>query len=252
MTTTIRPILATLALPLAMVLASCGTSETGDAAASVEGEPVAEVAPPAGQQWTDTVTVTDSDGYLLGNPEAPIKLVEYASLSCPACAAFAVEGADELKEEYVASGRVSFELRNQIHGPHDLILARLVRCGQKEAYHPRSEMVWKNLQEVLQPVFDNQEAFGQALALPEEQRFVQGAQVAGFYDFFSRLGLSRDEAQTCLADFASMETIANNSTQQSNELEITGTPTFIVNGRKLDGVNSWTDLEPVLQQAGAR
>lgn len=248
-----RPIFALLAAPLTIALAACGSTEDGEAGSgTLEGEPIAAVAAPAGQQWTDTVEVTEHDGYLLGNPDAPIKVVEYASLTCPACAAFATNGADPLKEEYVSTGRVSYELRNQIHGPHDLLLARLVRCGPPEAYHPRSDLVWKNLQSVLQPVFDNQEAFGQALQLPEQQRFVQAAQVAGFYDFFSRFGLSRDEAQSCLADFASMEKIAANSTEQSNEFDVTGTPTFFVNGRKLDNVNSWSALEPILQQAGAR
>ena len=252
MISTNRPILAALAAPLALALAACGSNEAEGGEGSLQGEPIAAIAAPAGQQWTDTVTVSDHDGYILGNPDAPIKVLEYASLTCPACAAFAADGADQLKEEYVNTGRVSYELRNQIHGPHDLILARMVRCGQKEAYHPRSDMVWKNLQTVLQPVFDNQEAFGQALQLPEDQRFVQAAQIAGFYDFFSRFGLSRDEAQSCLTDFASMETIAANSTQQSNEFEVTGTPTFFVNGRKQDGVGSWANLEPILQQAGAR
>lgn len=252
MTIASRPYLATLVAPLALALASCGSADEAATGGALEGEPIAEIAAPDGQQWIDTVTVSDFDGYVLGNPEAPIKVVEYASLTCPACAAFATEGADPLKEEYVNSGRVSFEIRNQIHGPHDLILARLVRCGPKEAYHPRSDMVWKNLQSVLQPVFDNQDAFGQALQLPEEQRFVQAAQVAGFYDFFSRFGLSRDEAQSCLADFPSMEAIAANSTEQSNEFEVSGTPTFFVNGQKLDGVGSWSGLEPILQQAGAR
>ena len=243
---------ALVAAPLTMALAACGSNEAAEGEAELEGEPIAAIAAPDGGQWTDTVTVSDSDGYILGNPDAPLKLVEYASLTCPACAAFATEGFDPLKEEYVNSGRVSYELRNQIHGPHDLILARMVRCGSKEAYHPRSDMVWKNLQGVLQPVFDNEEAFGQALQLPEEQRFVQAAQVAGFYDFFARFGLSRDEAQSCLSDFSSMETIARNSTEQSNELQVTGTPTFFLNGRKLEGAGSWANLEPILQRAGAR
>ena len=252
MTIRSRPFLAALAAPLVLALAACGADGEGTEGEGLEGEPVAEVAAPDGQQWADVTTVTDFDGYLLGNPDAPIKVIEYASLTCPACAAFASNGFDQLKEEYVNTGRVSYELRNQIHGPHDLILARLVRCGQKEAYHPRSDMVWKNLQSVLQPVFDNQEAFGQALQLPEGERFVRAAEVAGFYDFFSRFGLSRDEAQSCLADFASMETIATNSTEQSNELGVEATPTFFVNGNKLDNVNSWSTLEPVLQRAGAR
>ncbi|WP_454597212.1 DsbA family protein [Qipengyuania sp. SM2507] len=250
MTASRSPFLAAFALPLALALSACGSGaeETG----SLEGEPIAEVPAPEGQQWSDLVTVTESDGYLLGNPDAPIKVMEYASLTCPACAAFAQDGADQLKEEYVNTGRVSFELRNQIHGPHDLMLAQLVRCGADETYHPLSDQVWKNLQSVLGPVFEREQQFQQALALPEDQRFVAAADVAGFYDFFAARGISEDQARSCLADFAAMTTIADNSTQQSNDLGVTGTPTFFVNGSKLDAVNRWQDLEPVLQRAGAR
>lgn len=250
MTATRSPFLAAFALPLALALSACGSDveETG----SLEGEPIAEVPAPEGQQWSDLVTVSESDGYVLGNPDAPIKVLEYASLTCPACAAFAQDGADQLKEDYVNTGRVSFELRNQIHGPHDLMLAQLVRCGADETYHPLSDQVWKNLETVLGPVFERQEQFGRALELPEDQRFVAAAEVAGFYDFFAARGISEDQARSCLADFGAMTTIADNSTQQSNDLGVTGTPTFFINGQKQDGVSRWQDLEPLLQRAGAR
>lgn len=250
MTAIRSPFLAALAFPLALALSACGSGaeETG----SLEGEAIAEIPAPEGQEWSDVVTVTEADGYLLGNPDAPIKVMEYASLTCPACAAFAQNGADQLKEEYVDTGRVSYELRNQIHAPHDLMLAQLVRCGADETYHPLSDQVWKNLQSVLGSVFERQEQFQQALALPEDQRFVAAAEVAGFYDFFAARGISEDQARSCLADFDAMTAIAENSTRQSNELGVTGTPTFFVNGSKLDTVNTWQALEPVLQRAGAR
>ncbi len=249
MTASRSPFLAAFALPLALALSACGSGaeETG----SLEGEPIAEIPAPEGQQWTEIVTVTEADGYLLGNPDAPIKVIEYASLTCPACAAFAENGADQLKQDYVSTGRVSFELRNLILGPHDLMLARLVRCGADETYHPLSDQVWKNLQTLLGPVYERQEEFGQALALPEDQRFVAAAEVAGFYDFFAARGISEDQARTCLAAFDAMTTIADNSTQQSNDLGVTGTPTFLLNGTRVEGT-SWQALEPVLQRAGAR
>ena len=190
MTAIPTPFLAAFALPLALALSACG-SGAEEEAGSLEGEPIAEVPAPEGQQWSDVVTVTEADGYLLGNPDAPIKVMEFASLTCPACAAFAQDGADQLKEEYVDTGRVSFELRNQIHGPHDLMLAQLVRCGADETYHPLSDQVWKNLETVLGPVFERQEQFSQALELPEDQRFVAAAEVAGFYDFFAARGIIR-------------------------------------------------------------
>lgn len=244
---------ATLAAPLALGLAACGSNGGEDGVAS--GEPIAPIAAPEGTSWADVTTVSESDGYILGNPEAPIKVIEYASLTCPACAAFATNGpAEELKEEYVNSGRVSYELRNQIHGPHDLALATLVRCGAKESLHPLSDQVWMNLQSLLNPIFENQDAVQQSLALPPEQRLVRLAEIGGFYEFFKARGLSEDQARQCLADEAVYTKIAENSDTQSRELNVTGTPTFFINGSKIDtgGSAPWDVVEPLLQQAGAR
>jgi len=245
-----RTLSVAIAAPLALALAACGDKAATDGV-TAEATPVAPVPAPAGTAWRDTVTVTEADGYLLGNPDAPIKLVEYASLTCPACAAFAREGSEPLKEKYVNSGRVSFELRNQIHGPHDLALAALVRCGQKEAFHPLADQVWANLETLLTPIMSNQAAVEQALNQPPEQRLVGLAQIGGYYDFFASRGISEDQARTCLADPAAASRIAENSTRQSQELEITGTPTFLVNGQKVEA-SSWAQLEPILQRAGAR
>ena len=73
-----------LAAPIALALASCGSGadETGE----IAGEAIAAIPAPDGTEWRDMVTVTDMDGYMIGNPDAPIKLVEYASLTCPTCA----------------------------------------------------------------------------------------------------------------------------------------------------------------------
>ena len=239
-----------IAAPLALAIAACNSGS--EDAAQIDGEAVAAVPAPEGTEWSQLVTVTDSDGYMLGNPDAPIKLVEYASLTCPTCARFASEGIEPLVENYVNTGKVSFELRNQIHGPHDLALATLVRCSADEAYHPLSEQVFANQQQVLGPIFENQAAVEQALALPAEQRLVRLAEVGNFYDFFAARGLSEDQARQCLADVSAYQAIANNSDTQSSELDITGTPTFLLNGQKVDNANTWAALEPILQRAGAR
>lgn len=237
-----------LAAPLALGISACG-SEPEQAAAN--GEPVAEVPAPDGTQWVDQVQVTDADGYLLGNPDAPIKLIEYGSLTCGACANFAATGLEKLKNEYVNSGRVSFELRNQVHNPFDLVLARLVRCGAPESYHPLSDQVWANLGPLLDGAQSNPQALEAAMQLPEDQRFPAAAEAMGFLDFFAERGISRDQARTCLADNASVTAIADRSQQQSEELGVNSTPTFILNGRVLEE-RSWPELESALQRAGAR
>lgn len=241
--------LTAFSAPLVLALAACD----GDAApdGTTASEPIEAIAAPAGTEWADSVAVTDMDGYRIGNPDAPVKLVEYASLTCGACAAFAESGIETLRDKYVNSGVVSYELRNQIHGPDDLVLARIVRCGQPESFHPLAEQVWANLQSVLEPVYANQEVMQQALALPEDQRFVAFADQAGFLDFFASRGVSRDQARQCLSDPASLQTIAENSQNQSDELNVTGTPTFLINGNNV-GTQNWDSLEPMLQNAGAR
>jgi len=240
--------LAMLAAPLALGVASCGSSADNEALA---GEPIDPIVAPEGAQWTETVNISEMDGYVLGNPDAPIKLVEYGSLTCGTCANFAASASEKIKSEYVSSGRVSYELRNQIHNGIDLVLARLVRCGQKESFHPLSDQVWFNLNNVLTRAQANPQALDGAMNLPENQRFVAVGEATGLLDFFAARGLSRDQASICLADAASVSAIADRSNTQSAELGVTGTPTFFINDRKVDG-NSWGDIEPLLQQAGAR
>ncbi len=101
-----KPVLALALAPLA-ALAGCGSGDDAATGGDVSGEPVAEVAAPDGQQWQDVVTKTEQGGYLMGNPDAPIKLVEYGALSCSHCADFAETAMPDLVSDYVDSGRVS-------------------------------------------------------------------------------------------------------------------------------------------------
>lgn len=246
----LRLSLAVLAAPLALSLAACGSGE--EDATSIAGEPVAEVPPPEGQAWFDVVAETPEGGWLVGNPEAPIKVVEYGSLTCPACASFSQTGMEPLRTDYIDSGRVNFELRSiPLHGSIDLLLTRVLECAPKEAAVPLAEQVWANLDTILDGVQQNAGAIEQAMSLPEEQRFVQFAQIAGLDDFFAARGVSTEQLQQCLSDFPAIASLAEQIQGAADEDEVTGTPTFYVNGQKIDGTR-WVDLEPILQNAGAR
>jgi protein-disulfide isomerase len=231
------------------MLAACDDAATADGAAN--GEPIPAIAAPAGTAWADTVEVTPEGGYRIGNPDAPLKLVEYASHTCGACAAFAASGKPVLKDKYVATGVVSFELRNLVRDPIDLSIATLVRCGAKESMQPLSDQAWASLEEIFGAVQANQSLYEAAGNQPVEQRFVTIAQAAGLIDFFAARGLSADQSRACLADTAKVQAITDASNKQSEDLKITGTPTFLLNGRKLD-VTQWAQLEPLLRSAGAR
>ena len=240
----------TLATVLALGLAACGDDAAEET--TTRAEAYQPIAAPAGTQWTETVAITPEGGWKLGNPEAPITLVEYGSLTCPACAAFSQEGMAPLTQQYVASGRVSYEFRSvPLHGAIDLLLTRILQCGPKEAAIPLAEQVWGNLNQVLEPVQANQAALQQAMTLPEDQRFVAYAQAAGLYDFFAARGVSVDQARQCLSDFPAIKSLAEKIQGQADTDSINGTPTFILNGRNIGSLR-WPEVEANLQNAGAR
>jgi protein-disulfide isomerase len=243
-----------LSLPLIalapLMLAACG-GEAGTDGAVPAGEALPAIAAPAGTKWADTVTITPEGGYMIGNPDAPLKLVEYASHTCGHCADFSRTGKPTLKDKYVASGVVSFEQRETFLNSFDLVLAGLAQCGAKEQFQPLSDQVWQNLDTVVQGMQSNPQAIEAASALPVNQRFVATAEATGLIEFFAARGLSADQARTCLADAAKIEAMVKQVEANNEKDKVTGTPTFFLNGRRMEGT-TWEVIEPQLQRAGAR
>lgn len=243
-----------LALPLLalapLMLAACDDAATTDGAVA-NGEPLPAVAPPAGQQWTNVVTITPEGGYMMGNPDAPLKLVEYASHTCGACANFAKTGKEPLKNKYVASGTVSFEQREIFLNPFDAVIATLAQCGAKEQFQPLSDEVWQNLETVFTGLQGNPQAVQAAGALPLNQRFVAIGEATGLLEFFAARGLSADQGRACLADTTKIEALVKTVEANQAKDKVTGTPTFFLNGQRVEGT-TWDVLEPALQRAGAR
>lgn len=242
--------LAAAALPLALATAACGDKKADQAGTSAE--PAATVAPPAGKAWTDVVVKTEEGGYRVGNPDAPIKLVEYASLSCSHCADFSKESSEKLRTDYIASGRISYELRHFMLNAFDVPATLLATCGATEVAVPLSEQFW-----AWQPnLFTNLQAAGdakiqQAAALPPAQRMQAIAQLAGMTDFFASRGISKDQAAACLADTAKADALAKQTETGTTKYQVTGTPMFFINDAPV-GTADWATLEPKLQAAGAR
>jgi protein-disulfide isomerase len=243
-----RPLLAAVAAPLAFALAACGSD--AEEGALPTGEPIAPVAAPAGSSWVETASETPEGGIVIGNPEAPLKLVEYASHTCHVCAAFSQEGAARM-DEYVATGVVSYELRNLVRDPLDLTISMLSRCSGPQAFHPLANQAWADFDAMMASVQANGAALEQAMQAPEAQRLQAVAQASGLLDFFAARGISNDQAMACLADTAKANDIVAKSQAQSDELAVTGTPTFFLNGARVEGTNL-TSVEAALQNAGAR
>ena len=188
----------------------------------------------------------------MGNPDAPVKLVEYGARLCPACKAFATTGFDPLIKNYVSTGKVSFEFRDfLIHGPAELGLAVLGQCGETSAFFP-----------ILEQTYANQDALNDSMmkAAPQLQQTLQGksptevvttwTQAVGGIDFMKQRGMPEAKARQCLADEKKMDAIAAVTQKASADGTVAGTPTLIVNGTKVDGIG-WEDVEKALKAAGA-
>lgn len=239
-------ILLFAASPLALI----GCSEGAGDGATANGEPIEPIAAPEGTSWTNMVAVSPEGGYIAGNPDAPIKLVEYASHTCGACANFAINGKSELKDDYVAAGTVSFEQREVFLNTFDVVIATLAQCGPKEQMQPLSDQVWRNLNDVMSGIQSNPDALNAAGELPLEDRFRVIGEQTGLIDFFASRGLSADQARSCLSDTAAIEEMVQTAETAAREDDITGTPTFFINGSRVDA-NQWSGVEAALQRAGA-
>lgn len=230
----------------ALALAACGSGD----APPVADEPVAAVEAPDGGEWSEMVVKTDAGGYLMGNPDAPIQLIEYASYTCGACAYFDQTGVEPLIDTYVNTGRVSYELRNLVRDPIDMAAAIVARCSGENRVFPISHAL-----------FATQQAwFNQARAelgsgridmnsIPENEQTKAIADAAGLITFASQRGLPRAEAEACLVDEQNTNDLVemrSNATQDYGQI---GTPTFILNGAKLDADANWNNLEPYLKRA---
>jgi protein-disulfide isomerase len=244
--------IALVALPLA--IAGCNkTPDTTTNQAVPAAAPVAAAPAPAGQKWVDVVSKTTDGGMLMGNPNAPLKLVEYGSRTCPHCAKFDQEDFPHLQSDYIASGKVSYEFRDfPVHDVLDMAPIILGRCVDPAAFFPMLDQMMANQQTLLANTskIDNNALQGKS---PSQQTAIL-AQQLGYLDFVKQRGLTADKAQACLADPKAYDAIAQQTAKASSDYSINSTPTFILNGKVITtplGEEPWDSVKRALKASGA-
>jgi len=208
-------------------------------------------AAPAQRDWTQVVVATPEGGYRMGNPAASIMLVEYGSISCPHCAAFAAEGAPTVEEQLVRTGRASWEYRPYLLFPTDPGIFMLLRCQGPAGFFP----TMAELYSTQRSWFGRVQAYVQGLsqeerqrleAAPVTQRIAALTRASGVDEIFRRRGMSVGRIDACLSDQAGLDALLATTQRGSSQFQVQGTPTFLLNGRKLDGVYDWASLRPHL------
>jgi len=206
-------------------------------------------AKPTGPRWSATVTESGIGAYSVGNPQAKVKLVEYFSYTCSHCAEFAKEAGVPLKAQYIDTGLVLFEYRNFIRDPLDMTAAMLARCGGPKAFAADH-----------QAIFAAQAAWlGKAAKMTQAQQapWYQGtlgertrrmAADTGLDVLMRARGYTRAQLNSCLASGVAEAELMGMTAIGANADKVEGTPTFFVNGRRVE-VGHWADLKPILDAA---
>ena len=205
--------------------------------------------------WVGVITRTPEGGYRQGNPNAPVKLVEYGSRTCPTCGRFGTEAVGPLRRDFIASGKVSYEYRDYlIHGAPDFALALLNQCVPAASFFRTLDAIYAN-----QPAFaarlDAVEKSSPKLLdsyqkLAPAQMATKFAETLGYLDFMAKRGLPVAQARRCLADPVRIKSIAKVNADAVNVYGVDSTPSFFINGRHVRAY-TWDALQPELRAAGA-
>ncbi len=161
-----------------------------------------------------------------GNPKAKVVVIEYAAVSCPHCAHWEENSFPTLKAKYIDTGKVRYILRETpIHGPIDTLGYRVARCGGTQKYFTVVDQLFRSQDEFLFKDENN----------PQVLPWLINAGV--------KAGMTEAQVNACIGDKAADAALEKHETDQSNAAHIEETPTFTVNGKKVE--------EPTLEHVEA-
>lgn len=240
-----------LGMVLALGLAACGDKSADPAAPTGPATGTAPGTAAAGAtNWLNVTAATPEGGFRLGNPDAKVKLIEFASLTCPHCAEFHAEAFDTIKSKYVASGNMSYEYRNFVLNGPDYAASMLARCQGAEPFFGLLDSFYKDQASWTEPFSKLSEADSARLAaLPEDKQIAMLAEVGKLDGYVRTRGMPRAKFDQCLADKGALDKLLELRKQATDTYKLTGTPGFIINGVVQESVYDWKGLEPKLQAA---
>ena len=194
--------------------------------------------------WTKRTSMSNIGGYVIGNPDAKSRLIEYISYTCSHCAEFTNKAEAPLKVNWISRGTINVEVRNAVRDRYDLTAALLARCGGPTKFFGNHQALFANFGHWMKQiaVYDAKERPATSVDAAMEDI----AAGTGLYALMQKRGFTPSQLKICLADKGAREKILAMTQQAWEGDKITGTPSFIVNGRLLKGVHEWKGLEPAL------
>ena len=167
----------------------------------------------------------------MGNPQAKVLVAEYASVACPHCAAFNNDVFPAFKAKYIDTGKVHYVLHEMlVGGQAEQALAAagflLARCAGKDKYFA-----------VTDEIFHAQSAI-----------FTSGDLRGGLLRIAQSLGMTEPQFNACVGDQNALKAL-NDRVVKASKDGVNSTPTFIINGQKLEGEQSLAELDKAIATA---
>jgi protein-disulfide isomerase len=202
-----------------LALASAVTALTGEAVLAAAATPQ-----PQTVSTEELMAPGPLPDQILGAPEAPVTIVEYASMTCPHCAQFHEKTYPELKKRYIDTGKVRFIFREFPLDPLAAAGSMLARCAGEGKYFP-----------MIETLFHQQKTWAVQKPLPP---LLAIAKQAGF---------TQQSFEQCLANQKLLEDIEKVRERASSKFGVSSTPTLFINGKRQTGALSIENLEKEIE-----
>lgn len=237
----------------AVLLTGCG-EKANDSGIAAPSEPVKAVPAPNGGDWSTIVAESPEGGFVMGNPNAAVKLVEFGSMTCPHCREFDETGVKPLIDNYVKTGKVSFEFRNYVMNPYDMAASVVARCAGPSGFFGLTRQLYADQPDWIAKAQSADPAAMQALStLPPNQQLAEVAKLSGFPEYAAMRGLPSAKLNACLADPNAPTKLVQMQTDATTTYpDIAGTPSFVINGKLIQikpGSSTWSQVEAALKTA---
>ncbi len=171
----------------------------------------------------DTSTIPDM---VMGNPDAPVEIIEYASFTCPHCAKFHEGPFKQLKAEYIDTGKVKFVYREVYFDRFGLWASMIARCAGPEKFFGIADLFYKG-----------QSTWARAGGPTEI--------VTALRKIGRLAGLDDATLDSCLQDNDKARTLVAWYQENATRDNIDGTPTFVINGKKVTN-RAWVDFKAII------
>jgi protein-disulfide isomerase len=179
------------------------------------------------QSPADVAVPSPLGDLILGDEKASVTIIEYASMTCPHCGAFATETYPKLKASYIDTGKVKYIFREFPLDDLAMAGAMLARCAGKT---------------------DSKRAFDLIEIFFQKQReWVVQRPIEPIKNLIKQVGLGEKDFEACLNDRDLSAKILEGQERASKVLGVNSTPTFFINGQMQKGAMSFDELEKVLK-----